>query len=946
MKYINKLIIFALLLSFACNREPLYVLERGVSIHPTTFSLLVGSTETLTATVTPENATERHVVWNSSDNTIATVSNTGVVTGVSAGQATIRATTANGFQATSTVTVTNIPVPPTGIEINRENVVMFIDDEEQLLATVLPENATSRQVQWNSEDPAIATVSQTGLVRAVSTGVVTITVTTVEGDFVAHSEIRVLGEIPPLGFSFSPEEINADQELTILFRAGSGHDLFNYAGDTYLHTGVIVDGGPWQFVPAQWSQNIEKCRMARIRPNIWQLTMTPSIREWFGSGDTPVARLGFVVRSADGSRQTRPDVFVNVDDDLFEPFNPDPIIHSPMPAGLVHGINYTGPTSVTLVLYDRCRNGTFRDFAHVMGDFNDWTLSNTPQSQMFRDNAAGTWWITIDGLNPTNEYAFQYFIGFRNGEILRVADPFTRKILDPNYDRWLDPGAYAGNLTFPQGGVGIVSTFQIQRPTFQWSQASNNFEPPCLNTVVMYELLIRDFTDRGGVLGSGTFLSAIERLDYLADLGINAIKLMPVQEFEGNISWGYNPSFFFAIDKAYGGSQMFKRFVDEAHQRGIAVILDVVYNHATRSTPWVRMWWNYNLNRPAANNPFFNEVAPHYHGWFYDFDHESPLVTDFVKRNLQFLLQEYRVDGFRFDFSKGFTNRPSNSVWAESQHDPSRIAILNAYNNAILDVNPNAIVILEHFAEDREEIELSNNGMLMWRNMNWAFSQAGQGHSNDSDFSRTFHGNAPSRNRPANSLVSYMESHDEERIAFRQTQWGVGHLRNNLEAQMSQLATNAAFFFTVPGPKMIWQFGEFGFDISIDDFGGRTAPKPTRWNYLDVPARAQLHYTYTRLIGLRHDHPELFDPAGRLDWSVGATNWNNGRFLTLSAPLNTKQVVVVGNFTNAPINANTTFPRTGTWYNFMTGESKNVTSTTMSVEVPANSFRMFSTFAP
>ena len=238
-------------------------------------------------------------------------------------------------------------------------------------------------------------------------------------------------------------------------------------------------------------------------------------------------------------------------------------------------------------------------------------------------------------------------------------------------------------------------------------------------------MLLRDFTDAGDLKG------AMDKLDYLESLGVNAIELMPVQEFDGNDSWGYNPAFFFAMDKAYGTDQMYKEFIDECHRRGIAVILDVVYNHATGANPFARMWWNSSNNKTAANNPFFNVDAPHPYSVFHDFNHDAQIdgkyiVRDFVKRNLVFLLEEYKIDGFRFDLTKGFTQKQSTESNA-SNYDASRVAILKEYNEAIKAIKPEAYVILEHFTDDREETELSNEGMMVWRNMNLQYGQAAMG---------------------------------------------------------------------------------------------------------------------------------------------------------------------------------------------------------------------------
>ena len=595
------------------------------------------------------------------------------------------------------------------------------------------------------------------------------------------------------------------------------------------------------------------------------------------------------------------------------------------------------------MLYDKDKNGARKDFAHVIGDFNNWTLSNDEKSQMFRDDAAGVWWITLSGLDATKEYAFQYYVGKTGEEPIRLADAYSRKILDPDNDKYISLSTYPENKTYPaKGAVGIVSTFKIQPDAYNWQVT--NFKTPAVDNLVIYEMLFRDFTPSGDING------ALAKLDYLKSLGVNAIELMPVQEFDGNDSWGYNPAFFFAMDKAYGTDKMYKQFIDECHKRGMAVIFDVVYNHATGANPFAKMWWNSTANKTAANNPYFNVDAPHPFSVFHDFNHSNQLVRDFVKRNLEFLLDEYKIDGFRFDLTKGFTQKSSSESTA-GNYDASRIAILKDYNATIKAVKPDALVILEHFADNQEETELANAGMMVWRNNNEAFMESAMGWKDKTNFNPVYYGTS---SRPANSLVSYMESHDEERAAYKQSQWGNGILKTNLKARMSQLGNNAAFFFTVPGPKMLWQFGEMGYDYSINsNLSGnisedyRTSKKPIKWEYLDDVERKKLHETYTKLINFRFKHSELFTSTATLDWKVTPAFWDNGRFLTLSSFGNSKQVVVVGNFTNETINASTTFPKTGTWYNYMnSSETVNVTSTTMSVSVPANSFKMYSTFAP
>jgi 1,4-alpha-glucan branching enzyme len=742
-------------------------------------------------------------------------------------------------------------------------------------------------------------------------------------------------------YSWQPEKPDADEELTIFFKAPSSSELYNYTGEVYVHIG-IVNEGVWQNVPADWDENISKCKMSPVEgeSNAWSIKLIPTIREWFESENIPINKIGVIARSADGNKKGNKDgadfVIEEITDSKYKAFQPAAVKTASMPAGLNHGINIIDNSTVTLVLFDKDKNGNRKDFAHVIGDFNDWTLSNDEKSQMFRDESSGVWWITLSNLDPNKEYAFQYYIGKSGGETFRVADPYSRKILDPDNDKYISSATYPHLKPYPEKAIGIVSVFQTKSESYNWQVT--DFEIPDRDNLVIYEMLLRDFSETGDING------ALGKLDYLESLGVNAIELMPVQEFDGNDSWGYNPAFFFAMDKAYGTDRMYKEFIDECHKRGIAVILDVVYNHATGANPYARMWWDTSNNKTSVENPFFNVNAPHPYSVFHDFNHDAQIdgkfiVRDFVKRNLLFLLEEYNIDGFRFDLTKGFTQKNSTESSA-SNYDASRVAILKEYNNTIKEVNPNAYVILEHFADDREETELSNEGMMVWRNMNWQYGQSAMGYKDDSGFTRTYYGTV----RPTNSLVSYMESHDEERLAYKQVTWGNGIIKTSLSARMSQLATNAAFFFTVPGPKMIWQFGELGYDISIDQ-NGRTGKKPIKWDYLEVSERNSLLKTYSTLINLRMDHPELFNSTATLDWRVTPTFWEQGRFITLSSFGSSKQVVVIANFTNEVITVPYTFPRYGVWYNYMDqSETIDVTSTNLNIDVPANSFKIYSTF--
>lgn len=725
------------------------------------------------------------------------------------------------------------------------------------------------------------------------------------------------------GLNYSLTAPDADKELKITFKAAKSSPLYSYTGDVYIHIGVIAEGA-WMHVPAEWTQNLPKCKMSKDSDHVWSITLSPSIREWFASGTTAVNKLGVVVRSADGSKKgIESDSFVEVTDSKYTGFAPAAIKNAPLPAHVKEGINKIDNATVTLVFYDKDKNGNHKDFAHVVGDFNSWKLSNDEKSQMFRDEASGCWWITLTGLQAAKEYAFQYYVGTKAGETVRLADAYARKILDPDNDKDITAATYPDKKEYPEGAIGIASVFKIQEDTYSWKV--KDFEIKDQDNLVIYELLLRDFTTTGDING------AMEKLDYLKSLGVNAIELMPVQEFDGNDSWGYNPCFFFAMDKAYGTDRMYKQFIDACHERGMAVILDVVYNHATGAHPFAKLYWDATKSKTATNNPWFNVDAPHPYSVFHDFNHESPLVRTFVKRNLEFLLKEYNVDGFRFDLTKGFTQNKSTETTASAKDD-SRITILKDYNKAIKSTKTDAIVILEHFCDIQEEKVLAADGMKVWCNKNEAYCQSGMGWEEKSDFSGLYTG---TNSMTFGAYVGFMESHDEERVTYKMKAYGNGDLKTNSANRLKSLSTNAAFFFTVPGPKMIWQFGEMAYDISIEE-GERTGKKPLHWEYQTT--NKALVEVYTKLITLRNDYPSLFASNAQLTWKVGVSDWNNGRTLTLKG-VDGKEIRVVGNFTTQALDYTTP---AGMWYDYL-GDGQPV-KTEEKISIPAHDCHLYTSF--
>lgn len=732
------------------------------------------------------------------------------------------------------------------------------------------------------------------------------------------------GETPPIGTSglyAEPEIPDADGPCTLYYKADDAK-FKGWTDDLYAHIGIV--GTEWAFVQAEWNENIDKCKWIPTgETDLWKLEITPTIREWFGSGDAEVSKIGVVVRSKDGSTQTQ-DLFVQVNDtkNKFEPADP---AKETMPSGCVHGINYNQDGSVTLVLYDKDKKNASYDWCYVIGDFSGWQRQS--EYAMKRDDAAGCWWYTFTGVDPDMEYMFQYYLGKKDGTAAKVHDPYTEIVYDGYNDKYITSTTYPDLPAYPEGTSGLVSAFKVNKDSYSWQNSSFSVSDP--DDLVIYEMHFRDFTSTGDING------AMEKLDYLQDLGVNAIELMPVQEFEGNDSWGYNPCSYFALDKAYGTRDMYKEFVDACHSRGIAVLVDVVYNQATGAHPYAKLYWDATNNKTASNNPWFNVDAPHPYSVFHDWNHEFDLTREHVKNSLRYLLYEYKVDGFRFDLTKGFTNKSSTESTA-SNYDQSRIDILKDYNNAIREVKSNAIVILEHFCAQDEEKALAQAGMKVWRNMNNAYCQAAMGFSSDSDFSGLWTGSS----MPFGSYVGFMESHDEERTAYKSKAYGNSAIKGSVTARMKREALNAAFFLTVPGPKMLWQFQELGYDVSIET-GGRTGKKPLHWEYYDDADRKALYDTYSKLLKFRKENPEFFKSDASFSWKVGTSNWTSGRTITCTA--GNKSFVVVGNFDTAEHTITVSLPSSGTWHSYFDLD-KSYTGSSVSITLGSGEWKLLTNF--
>ncbi|MFO7841907.1 MAG: alpha-amylase family glycosyl hydrolase [Fidelibacterota bacterium] len=593
---------------------------------------------------------------------------------------------------------------------------------------------------------------------------------------------------------------------------------------------------------------------------------------------------------------------------------------APRPANLRDGITVHSPGSVSLSLF-----APYKEFVYVIGDFNDWKID--PDYQMKKDSihADSTWfWLTLDGL-PAGETAFQYLV---DGEI-RIADPYSTLILDP----WNDPGipetTYPDLKSYPQGKTdfpaGVVNT---EPPEFEWTDG--DYRKPGTDELVIYELLVRDWSY------ARTYQALMDSINYFKRLGITAIELMPVQEFEGNESWGYNPMFHFAPDKYYGTSQKLKELVNLCHMNGIAVIMDVVYNHMTGQSSLVRLYNQDNYGWPTAENPWFNTQDMHPFSVFYDMDHESEVTRRYLDRANRYWIEEFHIDGYRFDLSKGFTQTYYGSdVGAWGSYDAGRVAILKRMADKIWETDSTAYVILEHFSDNNEEIVLSDHGMLLWGNGNHNYSEASMGYLGNSDFSWVYH---ETRGWDDARVVGYMESHDEERICYKNKEFGNSSGSYNIKYEhiaLDRMELVTVFFLSLPGPKMIWQFGELGYDYSID-YNGRTGNKPVKWDYYREADRRDVYDLYSVMNFLRREYPVF--RSGSADLHTGNGIAAKRIRLSGSGP----NIVILGNFAVTEQDADPAFQHTGIWHEYFRGDSLNVSDINMSLTLAPGEYRIYS----
>ena len=582
---------------------------------------------------------------------------------------------------------------------------------------------------------------------------------------------------------------------------------------------------------------------------------------------------------------------------------PTPPVPSGLPQNIRGGVHVdlVAPGTVTFVL-----RAPFKPYVSLVGDFNEWHSRHHP----LITDGQGTWWITLPHPGETR---YGFYVAVDDQAHVWVGDPYATEV------HWDSTGPWAYLPASP--------------PAFAWTDAA--WKTPALRDMVIYELCVRDFSGRWapGRPIYGKFPDLTHYVDYFADMHINAVELMPITEFPGDSSWGYNPVFYFAPEHAYGTPTQLKTFVNACHRRGVAVILDMAFNHAWGDHPYYQMYppmFGPKGQHLADMNPFFHHTSKEINGWGgVDWDHFSEETTRYFQDVVRFWLAEYHIDGFRFDWTAGVdfdSNHPMQPGF-NPYHGISAICW------AARQAKPDCILIGEHWVLNGTHPQKTGAKLVAdtemdacWNgdfhhildevlNQRWEWEKKNIRHAvggfRDLGYVR------------ADQVVNYTASHDEVRTEHEIKYYSYGNMQRPKGMSLEQLAfakgrLALAALLSAPGVPMLWAGQEFGEDTprTIDFL-------PLTWSKLHQKDHFRHQQLTVRLIRMRREHPalrsdliEFYDDDFATTKLVRFKRWDGIG----------DAVVVALNFDQVPCPTGLGFPWNGYWREVMTDRIYQITS--------------------
>ena len=540
-----------------------------------------------------------------------------------------------------------------------------------------------------------------------------------------------------------------------------------------------------------------------------------------------------------------------------------------LPDGLQLGAHDLGNGRVSFALH-----APWKQQVALVGDLNDWQPEPLPVS------SNGIWWIIKEQLEA-GEYAYQFLVD----DEIAIADPYSRAL------RWTD-------------GEQPHSLIEVGKTPYQWQDDGFGIKP--LNELVIYEVHVGDFSPEG------TFKGVTERLSYLQDLGISAIELMPIFEYPGDHSWGYNPAFFFAAEESYGTLDDLRELIDTAHQHGIGVILDVVFNHLDASSP-------INYLYPYDENPYFSSDD---NPWgFPDLNHWHEACKQLLADVQTWWLVDMHIDGLRYDYAPGIgfdgENGMSFLTWQARQ------------------VKPHVYLIVEH-TEDYTSMIMHTEADASWH---VSFKYQMIANLNETGLNDCQYGDVENTMRELDfrgagytdtaQAINFLESHDEQRTIYEVT------CNPDIHPDTAQLKSKlgAMALFTATGVPMLYHGQEFGMwtERTIDQ-------NKLQWELLESEGGHDLHAFYRGMILMRNTVPALVSN------NIGPLVLDGERKLMAYQRWSDDQrsrVVVVLNFGIETEYLEVPFPAHGTWHEWVYNYDHDVHDDLQTIEVPGSGGKIF-----
>ncbi|MEO7560239.1 MAG: alpha-amylase family glycosyl hydrolase [Nitrosospira sp.] len=411
--------------------------------------------------------------------------------------------------------------------------------------------------------------------------------------------------------------------------------------------------------------------------------------------------------------------------------------------------------------------------------------------------------------------------------------------------------------------TGKLSAFTLGYTPYVWSAGEASWKTPALNDLILYELNLAEF--------AASLQGAINRLDYLADLGVNALSVMPVNNVSLEVDWGYLPLGYFGVDERFGRRDDFQRFVDAAHQRGLAVIVDTVYGHAGEDFPYADLY----RRLQYQENPFMGSFAKDY---FNDLgistDFNRTLTRDFFFSVNLHWLNTYHIDGFRYDCVPNYWDGAlgmgyANLVFHTYEYVRTSIASLISLSRFDAPEGPRLIQIAEQLEAPEQILEQSYSNAT-WQNATYgaavacARGAAGAIGNLGQRLGALGYIEQATQNGEtmAKAPLQYIENHDHSRFlcefGLRHRDWNSLFAEGD-RAQWYRLQPYLIALLAAKGIPMLWQGQEFGENYFLPDAGlGRVLLlRPLRWNYFYDTAGKSLVKLTRRLVNLRKNCGEL-----------------------------------------------------------------------------------------